>query len=79
MAQTVSLRLLTAEIRVQSQTTECGICDGQSDIRTGFSPCTSIFPYKYHSSVTDAVKSRQLVSSLNNAIKKGSVTMGHKL
>ena len=45
----VSRRLLTAEARVQSQTSQCGICGGQSGSGTGFSPSTSDFSCQYSS------------------------------
>jgi hypothetical protein len=38
MAQAVSRRPLTAEARVPSRVTPCGICGGQSCTVTGFSP-----------------------------------------
>jgi hypothetical protein len=38
MAQAVSRRPLTAEARVRSRVTPCGICGGQSGTGTGFSP-----------------------------------------
>jgi hypothetical protein len=44
MAQAVSCRPHTAEARVLSGFNPCGICGGQSDKGTGFSPSTSGFP-----------------------------------
>jgi hypothetical protein len=38
MAQAVSLQPLTAEARVRSQVSPCGICGGQCGTGTGFSP-----------------------------------------
>jgi hypothetical protein len=49
MAQGVSRRPLTADSRVRSQVSPCGICGGQSGNGTGFSPSTSVFPCQFHS------------------------------
>jgi hypothetical protein len=49
MAQVVSRRPLTAEARVRSRLSPCGICGGQSGNRTGFSPNTLVFPSQFHS------------------------------
>ena len=49
VAQAVSRRPLTAKDRVRSQASPCGICGGQSDTSTGFSPSTSVFPCQNHS------------------------------
>ena len=43
MVQAVSRRPPTAEALVQSRVSPYGICGGQSGIRTGFSPSTSVF------------------------------------
>jgi hypothetical protein len=43
MPQVISRRPLTAEARVNP----CGICGGQSDTGTGFSPSSSVFPCQY--------------------------------
>jgi hypothetical protein len=40
---------LTAEARVRSRVSPCGICGGQSGTGTGFSPITLVFPYQFHS------------------------------
>jgi hypothetical protein len=49
MAQAVSRQPLTAEARVRSRISPCGICGAQSDIGTGFSPNSSVLPCQYHS------------------------------
>jgi hypothetical protein len=43
MAQAVSRRPLTAEARVRSRVSPCGVCGGQSGTGTGLSP-TCRFP-----------------------------------
>jgi hypothetical protein len=49
MVQAVSRRPLTAEARVRSRASPCGICGGQSGTGTGFSPSTSVLPCQFHS------------------------------
>ena len=49
MAQAASRRPLIAEALVRSRFSPCGICGGQSGIGTGFSPSTSVFPCRFHS------------------------------
>jgi hypothetical protein len=48
MVQAVSRRPPTAEAQVRSRVSPCGICGGQSDSGTGFSPSTSVFPCQFH-------------------------------
>jgi hypothetical protein len=49
MAQAVSRRPPTAEARVRSRVSVCGICGGQSVTVTDFSPSTSVLPCQFHS------------------------------
>jgi hypothetical protein len=42
-------RPLSADARIRSRVSPCGICGGQSGTGTGFSPSTSIFPCQFHS------------------------------
>jgi hypothetical protein len=47
MAQAVSRRPLTAEVRVRSRVNPCEICGGQSGIGTGFSPSYRFSPVNF--------------------------------
>jgi hypothetical protein len=47
IAQVVSGRPFTAEARVRARVNPCGICGGQSDTGTGFSPSSWGFPCQY--------------------------------
>jgi hypothetical protein len=49
MAQAVSRRPRTAEARVRSRVSLCGICGGQSGTVTGTFPITSVLPCQFHS------------------------------
>jgi hypothetical protein len=49
MAQAVSRRPLTAEVRVWSRVSPCGICGGQSGTGTGLCPSTAVSPCQFHS------------------------------
>ena len=49
MAQAVSRRLLTTEMRLQFQASQCGICGGQSGSGNGFSSSTSDFSFQCYS------------------------------
>ena len=49
MAQAVSRRPLTAEIRFRSRVSVCGICGGQSGTVTGSFQSTSVFSSIFHS------------------------------
>jgi hypothetical protein len=49
MAQAVSRRPLAPESHVSARINPCGVCGGQSGTGTGFSPSSSVFPFKYHS------------------------------
>jgi len=51
MVQTVSCWLVTAEARLQSQGSPCGICGGQINTGKRFSLSTSGLPSQYHSTV----------------------------
>ena len=42
MGQSIIRRPLTADEKIRSQVSPCGMCDGQSDIRSGFAPSNSV-------------------------------------
>jgi hypothetical protein len=48
IVQAVSFWPLTAEARVRTRASPCGICGGQSGSRTGFSRSTSVFACQFH-------------------------------
>ena len=49
LAEEASRRSVTAEARVQSQTTPCGICDGNSAVWAVFCRITADLPCQYYS------------------------------
>ena len=61
MAQAVSGRPLTAEGRVRSRLSPCGICGGQSGTGTGFSPEYFSLPppHQLHSTVLHYTEKRK--------------------
>jgi hypothetical protein len=61
MAQAVSCRPPTAEDRVRSRLSPCGVCGGQSGNGTGFSPSTSVFPCQFHSNGAPLLGKRQKI------------------
>jgi hypothetical protein len=62
MDQAVSRRPPTAEARVRSRVSLCGICGGQSGTGTGFSESTSVFLCQFHfTGATLNVKAKKLI------------------
>jgi hypothetical protein len=61
MAQAVSRRPPTAEARVRSRVSACGICGGQSGTGTGFSPSSSGFPCQFHSTGAPLIGKEQKI------------------
>ena len=50
MVQALGRRPLTAETKVRSKGSSCGICGGQNSSGASFSPDTSLYHCQYHSS-----------------------------
>jgi hypothetical protein len=68
MAQAVSRRPPTAEARVRSRVSSCGVCGGQSGTGTGFSPSKSVFPCQFHSTGAPLlVKMKKKTSSFSSS------------
>jgi hypothetical protein len=59
MAQAVNRRTPTAEARLRSKVSPCGICDVQSCTGTGFSPSTSVFLCQFHSTGAPLLRNGQ--------------------
>jgi hypothetical protein len=74
MAQVVSRRPVTAEVRVRARFNPCGICGGQSGTGTGFSPSSSGLPCQYHSIVT--LQTHIIWKVLNMLTKRAASTLG---
>ena len=68
MDQAVSRRTLTAEARARSRVTPCGIFGEQSGTGTGFSPSTSVFPCKYHSTGAPLQVKRKKTNHLHHRV-----------
>jgi hypothetical protein len=68
MAQAVSRRPLTAEARVRSRVSECGICGGQSGTETVFPPSTSVFPCQFHSTCAPLLGNADKTNHLHHRV-----------
>jgi len=71
----------SAEILFRSQGSPCGVCGGQSDTGTGFSPSTSVLRYQYHSTNspvhTGTESSDTRTSRLNKSQRTSSTFQTH--
>ena len=80
MAQAVSRRPVTAEARVRSRISLCGICGGQSVSGTGFPSSTTVFPCQFHSTgapLHGKIKKRNIIfiTGLHNKPKGCGATV----
>jgi hypothetical protein len=72
-----SRRPVTAEARVRSRVSPCGVCDGQSGTGTGFSSSTSVFAFQFHSTGAPlARKRKKLIVSLKAAVRPSAQHRG---
>jgi hypothetical protein len=70
VAQAVCRRPLASEARVRGRVNPCGICGGQSDTGTGFSPSSLVFPCQYHS--FNRRSPSHIIRGMNNMSVRGS-------
>jgi hypothetical protein len=69
VALLVTVHRFTAEARVRSWVSPCGICGGQSDTGTGFfSPSTSVFPVNFIPPVLHYNKKRKKINHLYHRV-----------